>query len=108
LFKRFEAPAAQVSDANKGDWGDWRVGGGPVAFFACCGFCFYDDAEFVECFFGVVFFESWELVAALMRMIAFCVVVTVFDVDVGFIFLLVFIDKVIVNCKSSASAKWSE
>jgi hypothetical protein len=29
----------------------------PIAFFACCGFCFDDYTEFIEGFFWIVFFE---------------------------------------------------
>jgi hypothetical protein len=35
-----------------------KEGREPVALFARCGFCFYDDTEFTQSFFWIVFFES--------------------------------------------------
>jgi hypothetical protein len=71
--------------------------GEPIAFFAGGGFCFDDDAEFVQGCAGVFFLESWSVSGAPNRGNTFGVVVAVFDINIGFFFFVVFVDEVIVD-----------
>jgi hypothetical protein len=68
----------------------------PVAFFASCRLCFDDYSEFIEGFLGILFFESW-VSARRWGIRTFGIVISIFNIDVGFFFLLVFVNEVIID-----------